>query len=206
MTTVTFSPSVGGSGLQVSDQANEVNTLVQGGHRTFFVPALQEVVSVGGFVVNTAVDVAEDAAEAAASEAAAGVSAAQAAASELAAQNSATAANGHKEQAQIAADEAAESLAGTLAAASLSGAKAYATLALANADLASLTLNQVVFIANVGEYYQYNGTSLTFLRAQEFYTSQSPDIASDSVQNMITKLLVVQGLLPQAAPSIDIVF
>lgn len=109
--------------------------------------------------------------------------------------------------AEAAADSAADSLAATLAAAGLSGAKAYATLALANADLASLVNDQVVFIADLGNYYRASGTpvtSLAFLRAQEYYTSPTAAVASDSVQNTLTKLLVATGMIPAASPSLTL--
>lgn len=144
--------------------------------------------------------------DAAANAATATAGANTATAQALIATNAATQATGANEQAQIAADSAASSLAGTLAAAGLSGAKAYATLALANDDLASLTTNQVVFIADVGEYYQYNGAALVFLRAQEYYESPSLAIESDSVQNTLTKLLVATGIIPASAPALDIGF
>lgn len=207
MATVVFSNAVGGNGLQVSDQVGEINSLTLGGHRQFFVPALQQTVSVAGFVVSQANNVNANAAAALASQNAAAVSAAQALASASTASTQATSANLAREQAQLAAQQAQNSLTATLASASLSGAKAYATLALANADLGSLTNNQTVFIADVGEYYRANGTpvtSLVFLRKQEFYTSPSSNVQSDSVQNMITKLLVEVGAIPAAAPSLAI--
>lgn len=112
-----------------------------------------------------------------------------------------------RNSAESSAASAAASLAATLTAAGLSGARAFATFALANASLGSLTVNQVVFVAtdetlgNVGTYYQYNGTALVFLRAQEFYTSPSAAVPSDSTANVLTKLLVAVGLIPAAAPT-----
>lgn len=119
----------------------------------------------------------------------------------------ATAAITARNAADASAASAAASLAATLTAAGLSGARAFATFALANASLGSLTVNQVVFVAtdetlgNVGTYYQYNGTALVFLRAQEFYTSPSAAVPSDSTANVLTKLLVAVGLIPAAAPT-----
>lgn len=210
MATVTFNPAVGGNGLQVSDQVGEVNSLTLGGHRQFFVPALQQTVSVAGFVVDTATVVGANAAAALASQNAAATSANLAQGSANTAITQATSANLAREQAQLAASQAQASLEATLASASLSGAKAYASFLLANNDKASLSLNQVVFVArdetrnNQGAYYSYNGTDLVFLRKQEFYESPSSNVQSDSVQNMITKLLVEVGVIPAAAPSLAI--
>jgi len=125
----------------------------------------------------------------------------------IATNGDATSANASKEQAAISAASASASASATLTAAQIAGARAYATLALANADFANLVNNQVVFIANVGEYHYANGTpvtSLVFLRAQEYYTSPSAAIASDSIQNTITKLLVATGIVPAAAPSLTL--
>lgn len=54
MASVTFSPSVGGDGSTVTDDANATTGLANGGHRTRFVPALAQVVAVAEYVVDTA--------------------------------------------------------------------------------------------------------------------------------------------------------
>lgn len=177
-----------------------------------FVAALPEFVSDANAQADYLNDLTEAAFAAGLEDAAANAAMAQAAANQTALDRisttgSATSANASKEQAAASAASASASLAATLTAAQIAGARAYATLSLANADFANLTNNQVVFIANVGEYYRANGTpvtSLVFLRAQEYYTSPSTAIASDSVQNTITKLLVAQGLIPAAAPSLTL--
>lgn len=96
--------------------------------------------------------------------------------------------------------------------ANLSGAKAYASYALALQDLASLTANQSIFVVvdetreNQGTYYRANGTpvtSLVFLRFHEYYHSPINYIQSDSLRNMITKLLVLVEAIPQNRPVID---
>ena len=55
--TVYFDPAVGGSGLTVSDDGNPVSGLDADGHRVRFVPALQNLVYIGAFVKQRAVDV-----------------------------------------------------------------------------------------------------------------------------------------------------
>lgn len=62
---VTFLPSVGGSGLVVTDDANPNTGLADGGHRERFVPALAQVVDVAEFVVERALEAAASAAAAA---------------------------------------------------------------------------------------------------------------------------------------------
>lgn len=113
MTTVTFDPAVGGNGLQVSDQVGEVNTLVLGGHRQFFVPALQQTVAVAGSAVTSASSAASSAntattkaSEASASALSASQSAASAAASELAADADAASALASKQAAEVSASAA----------------------------------------------------------------------------------------------------
>ena len=113
MTTVTFDPSVGGNGLQVSDQAGEVNTLVLGGHRQFFVPALQQTVAVAGSAVASASSATSSAntastkaSEASASALSASQSAANAAASELAADADAASALASKQASEVSASAA----------------------------------------------------------------------------------------------------
>ena len=48
--TVYFDPAVGGTGLTVSDDGNPQFGLDNNGHRVRFVPALQNLVYIGGFV------------------------------------------------------------------------------------------------------------------------------------------------------------
>ncbi len=55
--TVYFDPAVGGTGLTVSDDGNPVSGLDNNGHRVRFVPALQNLVYIGAFVKQRAVDV-----------------------------------------------------------------------------------------------------------------------------------------------------
>lgn len=58
---VTFPPSLGGSGLTVTDDSNPTTGLANNGHRARFVPALAQVVAVASHVVDTAQDVNDDA-------------------------------------------------------------------------------------------------------------------------------------------------
>ncbi len=55
--TVYFDPAVGGTGLTVSDDGNNLTGLDADGHRVRFVPALQNLVYIGAFVKKRAVDV-----------------------------------------------------------------------------------------------------------------------------------------------------
>ena len=55
--TVYFDPAVGGTGLTVSDDGNKQTGLDANGHRVRFVPALQNLVYIGAFVKQRAVDV-----------------------------------------------------------------------------------------------------------------------------------------------------
>jgi len=55
--TVYFDPAVGGTGLTVSDDGNKQTGLDADGHRVRFVPALQNLVYIGKFVKQRAVDV-----------------------------------------------------------------------------------------------------------------------------------------------------
>lgn len=58
---VTFPPSVGGSGLTVTDDSNPTTGLANGGHRVRFVPALSQVVAVAGNTVTKAAEAAASA-------------------------------------------------------------------------------------------------------------------------------------------------
>ena len=55
--TVYFDPAVGGTGLTVSDDGNNLTGLDADGHRVRFVPALQNLVYIGNFVKQRAADV-----------------------------------------------------------------------------------------------------------------------------------------------------
>ena len=55
--TVYFDPAVGGTGLTVSDDGHPQTGLDKNGHRVRFVPALQNLVYIGAFVKQRAVDV-----------------------------------------------------------------------------------------------------------------------------------------------------
>lgn len=69
MSSVYFDPALGGDGSTVSDDANPTTGLANGGHRTRFVPALSQTVSVAGFTVGRANAAATSASQAAASAA-----------------------------------------------------------------------------------------------------------------------------------------
>lgn len=106
---VTFTPDVGGNGLTVTDDANPITGLANGGHRARFVPALAQVVAVASNTVTKAT-------EAAASALAAANSATAAAASQLSASNSASnaanSANSAEQDAQAVADALAAASSG----------------------------------------------------------------------------------------------
>ena len=55
--TVYFDPAVGGTGLTVSDDGHPTRGLDNDGHRVRFVPALQNLVYIGAFVKQRALDV-----------------------------------------------------------------------------------------------------------------------------------------------------
>ena len=55
--TVYFDPTVGGTGLTVSDDGNSQTGLDADGHRVRFVPALQNIVYIGAFVKQRADEV-----------------------------------------------------------------------------------------------------------------------------------------------------
>ena len=55
--TVYFDPAVGGTGLTVSDDGDPLRGLDADGHRVRFVPALQNLVYIGAFVKQRAIDV-----------------------------------------------------------------------------------------------------------------------------------------------------
>ena len=101
---VTFPPSVGGSGLTVTDDSNPTTGLANGGHRARFVPALAQVVAVAGNTVTKAT-------EAAASALTASNAATSATASALSASNSETAAAASAARADEDAQDVADALA-----------------------------------------------------------------------------------------------
>lgn len=208
MTTVIFPIDLGGNGVTYTDAS-----LANGGHRINFLPILGQAIIMAESASNSAVAASLDEASALASKIAAASSEANSLLYATNSTNAAAAALISQQQAAISAASAANSLAATLAAAGLSGAKAYASRALAVADFANQTNNQVVFIAvdesngNQGTYNRASGTpvtSLVFLRFHEYYTSPTTAVASDSVQNTLTKLLVAQGFIPVTAPSLTL--
>ena len=81
MASVTFSPTVGGDGSVVTDDASATTGLANGGHRTRFVPALAQMVAVAANAVASAAAALASKASAAASEGNAATSATSAAAS-----------------------------------------------------------------------------------------------------------------------------
>lgn len=155
------------------------------------------------------------AAASALSASSAGTSATSASASAISSGISSSNSLANANAAGASAASAASSFAGTLASAGLSGAKAYASYALAIADFSNQTNNQSIFVVSdetrggQGAYYRASGTpvtSLVFLRLHEYYPSPFAYIASDSVQNMITKLLVYVGAIPQNPPVLSLNF
>jgi pyruvate/2-oxoglutarate dehydrogenase complex dihydrolipoamide acyltransferase (E2) component len=140
----------------------------------------------------------------------AGISQTAAAASQSAAASSATAALASQTAAAASATTATQQAA--LATASVaSGARPFATFAAASAAFGTLTAGQIIDVVtdeargSQRSLYQAVGSpvsSLTFLRAVEMYNSPFAYIPSDSVNNMITRLLVATGMVPQNAPSL----
>lgn len=144
----------------------------------------------------------------------AGISASAANSSALSAQSSAAAALSSSTSAAESAINAAQQA--SLATASVaSGARPFATFASATAAFGTLVSGQIVDVvtdetkSNTRSLYQAAGSpvsSLTFLRAVEVYNSPFSYISSDSVNNMITKLLVAVGMVPQSTPSLRLNF
>lgn len=115
------------------------------------------------------------------------------------------------QQVSLAAQQAAIALSqANLASAAVgNGAKPYATYAAALADLANIATGQVVDVLSDetrgGQrvLYQDNGITLVYLRAVEMYVSPVPYVQSDSLQNMITKLLVLANVIPDVPPVLN---
>ena len=125
MSSVTFSPSVGGDGSTVTDDSNATTGLDGGGHRTRFVPALAQVVAVAAHTVTKA------------GEASASAAAAASSASSAAAQAGLTTAAGAAQVALAAAHVATASSQATASATSASQAAASASQAAASAAQAA---------------------------------------------------------------------
>lgn len=183
MTTVTFDPAVGGNGLQVSDQAGEVNTLVLGGHRQFFVPALQQTVAVAGSAVASASSAASSAntasnkaSEASASALSASQSAANAAASKLSAEANAASALASKQASDVSASAALASE--QLAATKASEAATSALSASQSASAASVSANSAAASATLAEGYK--NLSEQFAAAAQSTANYLGDWSADS--------------------------
>lgn len=125
MSSVTFSPSVGGDGSTVTDDSNATTGLDGGGHRTRFVPALAQVVAVAAHTVTKA------------GEAAASAGAAAGSASSAADQVGLTTAAGAAQVALAAAHVATASSQATASATSAGEAAASASKASASATSAA---------------------------------------------------------------------
>ena len=109
MSSVTFSPSVGGDGSTVTDDSNATTGLDGGGHRTRFVPALAQVVAVAANTVTKAGEASSSASAAAAQVPLAAAHAATAATQATASASSAAAANTSASAASASATSAATS-------------------------------------------------------------------------------------------------
>ena len=125
MSSVTFSPSVGGDGSTLTDDSNVTTGLDGGGHRTRFVPALAQVVAVAANTVTKA------------GEASASAGAAASSASSAAAQAGLTTAAGAAQVALAAAHVATASSQATASATSASQAATSASQAAASAAQAA---------------------------------------------------------------------
>ena len=210
MTTVTFDPAVGGNGLQVSDQAGEVNTLVLGGHRQFFVPALQQTVAVAGSAVASASSATSSAntastkaSEASASALSASQSAANAAASELAADADAASALDSKEASEVSASaalaseqlattKASEAAASALAASQSESAASASELAAAgSASAASASENSAGLsataasaseLAAAGSASEATLSASAALASEQLVTTKASEAATSAAQ------------------------
>jgi hypothetical protein len=143
-----------------------------------------------------------------------GISASAATAGALAAQTAAADALGSATSAAGSALTASQQA--SLATASVaSGARPFGTFAAASASLGTLAAGQIIDVVtdetklNTRSLYQAVGTpvsSLTYLRAVEYYNSPFSYVSSDSINNMITKLLVAVGMVPQSPPALRLNF
>lgn len=143
MSSVYFDPAVGGDGSTVTDDNNASTGLGNGGHRTRFVPALAQVVSVSGHVVaQTGSDVTATAASASAAASSASAAATSASNASTSASNASTSAGAASTSASAAAGSAssastsASSASSSATSASTSASNA-ATSAIAAAGSAS---------------------------------------------------------------------
>jgi len=125
VSSVTFSPSVGGDGSTVTDDSNATTGLDGGGHRTRFVPALAQVVAVAANTVTKA------------GEASASAGAAASSASSAADQVGLTTAAGAAQVALAAAHVATASSQATASATSAGAAATSASAAAASATSAA---------------------------------------------------------------------
>lgn len=190
---VTFPVGLGGNGQTYDD-----SSFALGGHRTNFIPVLEQVVVMAETTTNNSLT-ASNAATTATTQAGIATGAASSAlTSSQGAQNA-------LEDIQDIADDVAATAALIQA---VSGAKSYATYALALADIGNLTNNQVVVIAkdetkeNLGTYYKVTSGVLEFLRFEEVYISPVSYIPNQSFNQIITTLLVKAGMIPQDNPSL----
>ena len=154
MSSVTFSPSVGGDGSTVTDDSNATTGLEGGGHRTRFVPALAQVVAVAAHTVTKA------------GEAAASAGAAAAAASSAADQVGLTTAAGAAQVALAAAHVATASSQATASATSASQAAASASQAATSASQAAASASQATASAAQAAAHSHVIADVTGLQAQ----------------------------------------
>lgn len=138
MSSVTFSPSVGGDGSTVTDDSNATTGLDGGGHRTRFVPALAQVVAVAAHTVTKA------------GEASASALAAAGSASTAEDQVGLTTAAGAAQVALAAAHVATASSQATASATSASQAATSASQASASATTATTAANTAVAVVTGG--------------------------------------------------------
>ena len=118
---VTFPPSLGGSGLTVTDDSNPTTGLANGGHRARLVPALSQVVAVAGNTVTKATEAAASALTASNAASSAAASATSANTSANSATTSATSAAASASAASTSASNAATSASSATASAVLAG-------------------------------------------------------------------------------------
>ena len=154
MSSVTFSPSVGGDGSTVTDDSNATTGLDGGGHRTRFVPALAQVVAVAAHTVTKA------------GEAAASAGAAASSASSAADQVGLTTAAGAAQVALAAAHVATASSQATASATSASQAAASASQATASASQAAASAAQAAASAAQAAAHSHVIADVTGLQAQ----------------------------------------
>ena len=186
MSSVTFSPSVGGDGSTVTDDSNATTGLDGGGHRTRFVPALAQVVAVAAHTVTKA------------GEASASAAAAASSASSAAAQAGLTTAAGAAQVALAAAHVATASSQATASATSASQAATSASQAAASAAKAAAHSHVIADVTGLQaaiDGKENTGTAAEAVAAHTGASDPHPQYQVDLVSGTNIKTINGQSIL-----------